>query len=155
MHATYHKGVTIVELLIIFAVLGVLLLVVAPQFSAMKQRVVLNSTTEEVLSALDKARARTLASEDSSEYGVRFESTQLVIFKGTIYSALSAENEVIALTAPATITNVTLNGASGAIGELYFNRIYGSPSKSGTVIISVESLSKTITINPVGITSSN
>ena len=151
----YNKGISLIELLIVFAVIGILLLIVLPRFSQIKETQVLKNAASETLSALNRARSNTLASVNSSEYGVRFEADKVIIFKGTVYNVGAADNEIINIISPATITNVTLNGQSGTNGEMYFNRLYGVPSKTGTITITVSSSTKVITISAAGLSSIN
>jgi type IV fimbrial biogenesis protein FimT len=155
MNYFYQKGFTVIELLISIAVIGIITVIVVPQFTKIRENQVLKAAGEDVLSSLNKARSQTLASLDSSEYGVRFEANQVIIFKGTTYSAVSPDNVVVSVTSPASITNVTLGGVSGTTGNLYFNRIYGAPSTSGTITISTSSFTKTITISASGVFSVN
>ncbi len=147
-----QKGFTLIEMLVVIAVIGIIALVVMPSFSTMRQRAVLKSATSDVLSALDKARSQTLASVNSSEYGVHFQSDKVVIFKGTVYSAVDANNENILIASPATISTITLSGGGS---DVYFNRLTGAPNKTGTVVVSVSSVTKTVTINATGAASMN
>ncbi len=155
MRSIYNKGITPIEVLVTFAVLGILVMVVLPQFSSLKERQVLKAAYSDALSAINKSRGDTLASVNSSEYGVHFQSDKVIIFTGTAYSAGAGSNTEIDIVAPASITNVTLGGVSGTSGNLYFSRIYGVPSKTGTIIISTSSYSKTITISSTGAASVN
>jgi len=149
------KGVTAVEILIVLAVLGILFSIVLPQFSKIRENQVLKNGIEEILSSINKAKSQTLSSLNSLEYGVHFESGQVIIFKGTIFSALDPDNEDINITSPASISDVTLGGVSGSSGEFYFNRLSGNPSKTGTVTLSTSNYSKTITISAAGTASVN
>ena len=139
-----------VEILIVIAVLGIIFAVVLPQFSKSREMQVLKSTISDVLSVFEKAKSQTLASMDSSEYGVRFESDKVIIFKGTVFVSDDDNNEIINIISPAMISDVTLNGISGSSGSLYFNRLSGIPSKTGTITISTSSYSKIITISATG-----
>ena len=150
-----NRGITFIELLIVAAIIGIVALIVLPAFSSIKEKQVLNNGVENVISALNKARGETLSSLDSSSYGVYFSSGEIVIFKGTIYSSADPDNEIISITSPASISNVTLGGQSGGAGEMYFNRLTGSPSKSGTITISSPSYSKIITLSATGAVSKN
>jgi len=150
-----NNGITVMELLILMAVLGVIILIVLPQFSKIKENQVLKSGVQDVLSSIDKARGKTLASLNSSEYGVHFQSDKVIIFKGKIFSVSATDNETINIVAPASITNVILGGVSGTSGDIYFNRLSGSASTTGTVTISTASYSKIITISATGIGSVN
>ena len=96
-----------------------------------------------------------MASVDSSEYGVRFQSDQVIIFKGKIFSAEAPDNKITNISSPSSISNVTLGGISSSTGELYFERLSGIPSKIGTITISTPSASKIITISATGAVSLN
>ena len=83
-----------------------------------------------------------------------FEVGKSRIFKGIDFSTRdTAKDETIDIATPATISNVTLNLVSGAFGEMYFNRLSGSPSKTGTIIISSPNFTKTIRISATGVVS--
>jgi len=150
----YKKGITIIELLVVLAVLGVMVSIVLPQFSKMRENQVLKSGVQDILSSLDKARSQTLASLNSSEYGVYFEADKIIIFKGIDFSTRdTAKDETINIITPATISSVTLNLVSDVDGEMYFNRLSGSPSKTGTITVSTTNYSKYITIYATGVAS--
>ncbi len=155
MKNIFTKGFSVVEALVVIAGLALVVAIVIPQFSKIRERETLKSGVENIISAVDKARTKTLASVNSSSYGVHFQSDQVIIFKGVAYSALDANNENIIITTPATISNVTLGGVSGSSGDIYFNRIYGSPNTTGTVTVSTGNYSKVITISSGGGVSSN
>ena len=151
MQNFYKKGMTLAEVLIIFAIIGLLVLIVLPQFSKIRENQTLKSGAEDVLSAISKARSQTLASVNSSEYGVHFQSNRVIIFKGTVFSAMAGDNEIIDIAAPVTISDVTLLGVSETSGDVYFNRLSGAPSKNGTITLSTPSISKVITISATGV----
>ena len=154
-HSSSRRGISLIETLVVVAIIGVLLVIILPRFSQIRENQVLKNATVETLSAINKARSITLASVNSSQYGVRFQSDRVIIFKGTVYNEGSADNETINIISPASITNVTLAGVSGTSGEFYFNRLYGSPSKTGTVTITASSSTKTIIISASGVSSMN
>lgn len=147
-----NKGITVVELLIVLSIMALLIAIALPRFSDMRNIETLKSATEDVLSVIDKARSQTLASVDSSEYGVHFETNNVIIFKGTTYSAGATDNEVISIFSPATITNISL---TGGVSDVYFNRLTGDPSATGSVTVSNGSSTKIITISATGIASVN
>ena len=155
MRSIYNKGVGLIEALIVFAMVGLLVAIVLPQFSKVRENQVLKTAVEDTLSALNRSRGKTLASVDLSEYGVHFQSDKVIIFKGKVFSAGAADNEEINIAAPASITNVTLGGVSGISGDMYFTRLSGSPSLSGTLTLSTGSDSKIITISATGAASVN
>lgn len=148
----YKKGISVVELLVVFAVLAVIFSVVIPQFSKIREQQVLKSAVGDVLSSLNKAQTSTLASVDSSSYGVHFNSSGVIIFKGTVFSEGSADNEVINIISPATISTITLTGGGA---NIFFNRLSGAPSVTGSIVVSSTNFTKTITISATGSASVN
>jgi len=104
-----------------------------------------------ILGALEEAHARTLASQNDTTYGVHFETTQIVVFEGTTYTASDTTNEVFPLPPKTNITNISLGGDS----DVVFERLSGSASTSGTItvtLISDISRSMTLTIYESGLT---
>lgn len=146
---------SLAELLIVIAVLVIIFSIVLPQFSEVREKQVLKSAVGDILSSLSKAQAQTLASVDSSSYGVNFESDRIIIFKGTVFSEEDVNNEVINIVSPANISNVSLGGVSASSGNMYFNRISGSPSKAGTISVATSNFTKIITISATGSVSAN
>ncbi|MEK7219455.1 MAG: hypothetical protein AAB687_02145 [Patescibacteria group bacterium] len=140
------------EVLILVAVLGLIVLIVLPQFSKIRENQVLKNAVGDVLSSINKARGQTLSSLDSSEYGVHFQANKVIIFKGTAYSAISPDNEMVNIVTPASISNISLSGGGS---DVYFSRLLGAPSKTGTVTISSTSYNRIITISATGVASSN
>jgi Tfp pilus assembly protein FimT len=151
----YKKGISAAEIIVVIAVLSILAAVVIPQFSKIREREVLKSAVADILSSINKAKVETLASVNSSSYGVHFQSDKVVIFKGVSFSSGDANNETVDLTLPANISNVTLSGVSATSGDIYFNRLSGAPSKSGTISVSTPNYSKIVTISALGSTSVN
>lgn len=150
MKTNLHKGITLIEFIIVFAVLGLIFSVVTSEFSSSRERQVLKSAGNDILSSLNKARTQTLSSVNSSSYGVNFSQNEIIIFNGTVFSAGDPDNESIPLTLPAFISDVTLAGTSGSSGNFYFERLSGDPSKAGTITLSTPNFSKTITISATG-----
>jgi prepilin-type N-terminal cleavage/methylation domain-containing protein len=149
---TLNKGFTMIELAIVFIVLAIIFAVIAPNLSASRDRQVLKSSVSNILTALSKAKSQTLASLNSSSYGVHFESSQAVIFKGTSYSAGNSNNESVAITTPATISTISL---TGGVSDIYFTRLTGAPSATGSVTVTNGTETKVITISATGAASSN
>lgn len=147
MFGSKEKGISLLEILIAIAIVGFLVVIALPQFSQMRKNQVLKNGAWDIVSALGKAKNQTLASLNSSEYGVHFQSDRVIIFRGTVFSSGASDNETISLTTPASITAISLNGGGA---DVYFNKLSGSPSTTGTVTISNGSLTKTITISAAG-----
>lgn len=155
MNIFYKKarGITIVELSVVIALIGIIILIMFPQFSRMRENQVIKNATVDILSVIEKARSQTLSSLNSSEYGVRFQPDRVIIFKGKVFSESATNNETINIISPASISNITLNGVSGNEMDMYFNRLSGTPSASGTVTISTTNIQKIVTISATGMAS--
>lgn len=151
----YKKGITLVEILVVISILAILIIVVVPSFSKLRERQSLNNAVADVMTSLNKAISQTSASLDSSEYGVRFESNKVIIFKGQVFSSGDATNETINIISPAIISSVILNSVNSIPAELYFNRFSNIVSKTGTITVSTTNFSKIITIGALGTISTN
>lgn len=146
------RGITAIEILIVIGVLGIIFSIVIPQLSKTRELQALKNGAQDVLSSIDKARAETLSSLNSSVYGVHFQSDRVIIFKGAVFSTGDTNNETIDIITPATISNINLTGGGS---EIYFNRLSGMPNKTGSVTVSTSSYSRVITISATGAASSN
>ncbi|MEO5635262.1 MAG: type II secretion system protein [Candidatus Paceibacterota bacterium] len=151
----YKKGFTLIEVLIVIAIVGLLIAIVLPKFSKIRENQVFKGAILDTISSINKAKGETLSSISSSEYGVHFQSDKVIIFKGKVFSSGASDNETIIITSPASITNVTLGGVSGTSGAIYFNRLTGAPSATGTITIATSNYSKIVTISATGSASSN
>ena len=152
MMLNFKRGFTALETFIVLSVAILLIVIVLPSFQAMRNNQVLKATASEVVSALNEARSQSLSSVDSSEYGIHFESDEIIIFKGTTFSSLDPDNENISITSPASISSINLTG--GAV-DVYFDRLSGAPNKTGTITISISTFSKVIIISATGAISMN
>lgn len=153
MHKIFNqKGITVIEILFVIGIIIIIFMIIITSFGRFRQVQTIKTASGDILSALDKARGNALASIDSSEYGVHFQSDKIVIFKGIVYSSLDLNNENINIISPATISNINLSGGGN---EIYFNRLSGAPDKTGVITISVLSNSKIITISATGASSVN
>lgn len=155
MQNFYQKGMTLLEIVVVVSIFGILVSVVLPQLSRMKENQVIKNTTGDIVSALHNAQSQSLASVNSLEYGVHFQSDKVIVFKGETFSSGAQDNVVLNITSPSSISNVTLAGVSSTSGDIYFQHLSGAPSKIGTVTISTTSISKIITISATGAVSVN
>lgn len=145
-------GFSLIEVIMVLAIIGILIYIIVPSFNKMREDQVLKTTTQEVVSSINKARSQSISSVNSSEYGIHFQSDKIALFKGTTYSPSDANNEYIILSSGASLSSINLTG--GAI-DIYFDRLTGAPNKIGSVTVSVSSRTKVITISATGAVSMN
>lgn len=145
---THTKGFTTIELFMVITLLGVITAFAVTKFSSFKEKQVLENTVIDIVTNVNKASSKTLASVNSSSYGVHFQSDKIVVFTGTTYSSGAGTNETTNVVSPATISSITLN--PGGVSDVYFNRLTGIPNVTGTIVVTTPSYSKTITIGQTG-----
>ncbi len=145
--ALKQRGVTIAEIVIIIAIIGLLTTVIALPFSTFRQRQALQNSTNAVVAALNEARTRTLAAVGNTYYSVRIESAQVIVFVGSTYSSSTSTNEQIAIETPVTVSWSLQGGGS----SITFDRLTGTTSQYGTLTLSLPNGStKTVTVSSLG-----
>jgi prepilin-type N-terminal cleavage/methylation domain-containing protein len=142
-----RKGVTFVELMVVIGVLAVVFAIAVPSFIFFQKGSSLDNDAEQIINILRLARSKTLASEDSGQYGVYFQPPgQFTLFKGADYSSRDVSYDKI------------YNISSGieiydASVEFVFERITGFVNEPGHVslrIVSDPSKTKTIYVEGLG-----
>ncbi|HBT81814.1 hypothetical protein A3B26_01625 [Candidatus Giovannonibacteria bacterium RIFCSPLOWO2_01_FULL_48_47] len=144
------RGFTLLEILFALGIILVITALAVAAFSSFRQNSLLKEARAKVLSELSLARIQTLGAEGKSSWGVHFEETRLVRFKGSSYSASDPSNLEILLPAGAKIGLISLGGAS----EVIFERLTGRAASIGTIRIELTSdalASTTITIYASGL----
>lgn len=144
------QGLTITEILIVLTVLVILAVILTGVFSRYLEKETLNSEVENIISVLEVARSKTLASKGASKYGVRFEPTEFILFRGSVYSAVDPENKTFNLHTRLRISSVNFTGGGP---DIIFNRLTGSTDQDGTITVSTVSGNlgpKVITIEKTG-----
>lgn len=147
------KGFTALEIIIVIAILVVAAIIVMSGLGIFKRTSELNSATENGLSFLHEARAKTLSSKEASQYGVHFEENRVVLFKGESFIDTDPENDEFILPSNIEISSISLNGGGG---NVIFRRLNGETDQFGTItfrIVSNPNRSRTIQILGSGIAS--
>jgi prepilin-type N-terminal cleavage/methylation domain-containing protein len=150
---TQKKGFTALELLIVVSIMAILVTIIISPFAAFRNSKVLDTASEETLALLSEARADTLSAKGGYQYGVHFETAQIVLYRGAAYSSTDVSNKVVALDSALEVSSVALVGGGA---DVLFDRLTGKTSQSGTVVIRVKNdiaKSRTITIFGTGIAS--
>lgn len=144
------RGFSGLEILLSIAILVIAATILTSAFSQFRASSLLVETEATIKGIVHDARARTLGSESNNQYGVHFETTQVVLFLGNIYNASASTNEIYILPVGITISSVGLVFGN----EVVFARLTGLPSTTGTItfqLIRDSAQTKTITILSSGI----
>lgn len=144
-------GFSLLELLVVLAIISIVAAIVTTAFSTYRSNNDLKFAAERGVSMLREARAKSLSSENDMQYGVHFETAQIVLFAGSTYNASDPNNVVYAFPSTIQIFPITLTG--GAV-DVIFKRLTGETSQDGTVTMSLTadtSRTKTINIERTGL----
>jgi prepilin-type N-terminal cleavage/methylation domain-containing protein len=121
------RAFTLIELLVVIAIISILSMVTLGGFSSIANQYALSGAHGQVLSALEEARARALASIND------FSANAITLFPGTTYSATDPNNRVTTLSGRATISGITLAGGGSTV---VFSKATGATVHSGTIVVS-------------------
>jgi prepilin-type N-terminal cleavage/methylation domain-containing protein len=148
------KGFTIIELLIVITILAIISAVVLTSLSSINTSQAIDKDAQAIVAYLDQAKSNTLASKDASQYGVRFASTTITLFKGSTYNSSEPENRTYLLNPATIIKTVSLTG--GGL-DVVFSRLTGETAQNGTILVSSTraSTTRTVTIYKTGAIESN
>ena len=123
------RGFTLVEILIVIAILGILTGIIINSTLNFRRGAALNTETERVVAILNQARTQTLSSLNDLAYGVYFTTNTVAIFSGSTYVASSVGEQIFNLDPQVIISNINLDGGQ----EVGFARLSGRSSASGNL----------------------
>jgi prepilin-type N-terminal cleavage/methylation domain-containing protein len=144
---TAKGGFTMLELLIVIAIIGALTALILPSFGTFRTRQALSNVRDMSVAYLNEARSRTLAGVDGTNYSVRFETNRIVLFAGATYDPDADTNEYAPFDAPVLLSNSALAGGGNTVT---FDRLTGTTSDYGTLSFVAGAQTSTITINASG-----
>jgi prepilin-type N-terminal cleavage/methylation domain-containing protein len=125
-----HKGFTLVEILVVLGIALVVSSISMTALSSLSSYQSLDKDTDVSLSYVEKAREQTIESKNFSSFGVHFSSSSVSLFQGTTYSASASTTMVYNLSSKVNISSISL---TGGVSDIYFNKISGEPSATGTI----------------------
>lgn len=143
------RGLTIIEMIAVVAIIAVLATIAGGTFYSLRRQSALDSAAENIVALLNQARTKTLASENSSEFGLHFEIAKVAMFKGSVYSSASPDNEEFNLPAPVEISDFLPEGS-----DVFFEKFSGNASQAGSITLRLKSdpsKTKNIVISSTGI----
>ena len=152
---TKQSGFTLAETLMVVSITIMVSAITMFSFSAYGSTEAISKDQAKVVSVLEKARALTLNSYNSSQYGVHFASSTVTIFTGVTYSSSTPSNIVTTLNSKVQISGVALAGGGN---DVIFNRLSGETNQMGTTTLSLVSASttmRTVTIYRSGLIQPN
>lgn len=139
-------GFTLIELLTIITILSILTVISVSVFRLFQRESDLTNNAEEIINTLRVAQNKTLASEESSQWGVYFSISgspqEYILFKGSDYASRDPlYDQSHKISERIEIYEVDL---AGGASEVIFERVVGSTDYSGSISLRLkEDISKT------------
>ena len=134
-------GFTLIEVVIVLGVLMIVLILSTSALYNLTKKTDLDASRDNIVSTLNTARNKTLASEGSAKYGVYFDTSlspnRYVLFQGPSYALRNVSfDEIHDLASSIEISDINLNPTNN---EVVFNRLEGDTDNYG--LVSIRSLS--------------
>lgn len=141
-----NKGFSIVEMLVAVSILVIIAALSVSVFSRISNGSSLEKESQIILSMVTKARTESINSVNDTTHGIKFTGSSVALFRGTTYSVSNVES--VYNLQSTTLSNISL---TGGVSELYFKKLTGNPSASGSVTVSTGDTSKIMTIYGTGL----
>lgn len=144
-----NSGISIIEIILVLAVVALMFAIIVPSLISFRKNQAIQNSTNALVSLLEEARAKTLASYNNTFYSVFVDTDRATIFDGSSYSSTDSLNKVVFYESPIILQSISLNGGGSNIS---FERLKGTTTNYGTIILQIPSgSSKTITVSASGI----
>ncbi len=144
-----QNGLSTLELLLVIAVIGIILAIIIPSLISFRKNQAIQNTTNAIVSLLEEARTKTLASYNNTFYSVHFDTSSATLFVGGTYSSSDATNKVLPYDSPVVLQSTSLSGGGA---DIKFDRLKGTTSQYGTIMVQIPSgTSRTITVSAGGV----
>jgi Tfp pilus assembly protein FimT len=147
------RGISLIEIVVIMAIVGLMISVAVPGLVSFRKNQSIQNSTNSLMSLLDEARTKTLASFNTNFYSVKIESSRAILFTGSTYSSIDVNNKIILYESPVVLNSTALNGSGSVIS---FDRLKGTTSQYGTITLGIPSgVSKIVTVSSGGVITRN
>ena len=144
------RGFTMIELTLVLALLAIIVGIAGIISSVGTGQNELRNATTDAVDTLRRAREQTMHGRQNDVWGVHFESTAFVFFKGSSYNGSDPTNITTNLNGPVQITGISITGGGN---EIIFDDEFGNTSTDGTITFSHSETgeSKDVVVNSVGL----
>jgi prepilin-type N-terminal cleavage/methylation domain-containing protein len=136
-------GFTALELLIVISILGLLLATIIPSFLSFRQKSILNTETQELLTTINRARLLSVSSKNDQQFGVHLESGKVVLFQGATYTSGASTNETHIFDTAVTLSSISISGGGS---EVVFQKVTGATTQNATTTLLVAGTTASTTV---------
>lgn len=132
-------GITLIELLLVTAIIAIIGASVSPFLSNFILRNNLETTTDKIIGTIRKAQSYAMDGKDDATWGVCLSGGNLRLYSGSCLSPTRSED----FSVPGRVTISGLNDTT-------FSKLRGEPSNALSITIGTDIDSQTVTVNAVG-----
>jgi type II secretory pathway pseudopilin PulG len=151
-------GFTVLEVLVVIAMIGAVAVLAVPFLSSGLSSNDASIASAEASDALREAQAAVMSGKENARFGVHFEGSKFVLFKGAAYNGADPDNAAHQLTGRVTATAVTLSPGGACTlpagtgnCDVHFASRKGIPTETGSITFTGSGgETQTVTINAAG-----
>lgn len=146
---SFTAGFTLVEILV---AISIMLLIATISFFSLKPYIKkerINNEVRVLTSFLQEARSKTLSSKESGQYGIRTETNQIILFKGSSYSVSDPDNVVHNIDPSVYLS---IGGGLDTVFKRLTGEVVGITSDRYIILYTADGLlERTVVIHPSGL----
>jgi prepilin-type N-terminal cleavage/methylation domain-containing protein len=126
------KGFSLIEIIFSIAIIGILSAMVTNSFRTAQIRKQEQGIVQGIVADLEKQKTDTQTGKAGSQYGVKFNPSNYVMFTGTSYATTSASNRTVNIDSQFQLSETIANSQN----IIYFSKINGNANETATITVS-------------------
>ncbi|MCA9364673.1 MAG: type II secretion system protein [Candidatus Moranbacteria bacterium] len=127
----FRRGFTLLEVLLVIAMIVAVSFVGAPLFQSFQVRNDLALSASAASSMLRRAQVLSYSGANDESWGVSFQSGSIVLFQGSSYATRDASFD--------DVYDLSETIVPSGVSEIVFDRLSGRPQSTGTIILTIPS----------------
>lgn len=136
-------GFTLIEMLLVMALMGIIVALTAPIYSTFQTKSDLDLAVESLKTAAYRAQTLSRNMTEDDTWGVHIQNEDIILFKGSSYSLSDPNFDEITKMSTRVVTSGTT--------DIVFNKLTGTPQNIANIELSIDNETKTLTINEKGV----
>jgi prepilin-type N-terminal cleavage/methylation domain-containing protein len=136
-------GFTLLEIILVFAILGISSAFIAPIYFSTKNKDDLDNKTDIIVSSLRRAQSLAMTGYQDSSWGLKILENDIVVFMGEDYINRDPGFD--------DIVSVNKNINRSGLDEVVFLKNIGNTNNFGSINLSISNFNREIIINKKGI----